>query len=56
MDNDDIFLTTAQAAHLLNVGIATLKKFIHYGKIKAVRTPGGHYRIRKKDLFENLYS
>jgi excisionase family DNA binding protein len=47
-----IFLTTAQAAKLLNVSVSTLKKFIYLGKIKTLRTPGGHHRILRKDLFD----
>ncbi len=54
--NDEKFLTASQAAELLNVSISTLKKFIHSGKIKALKTPGGHYRVLRKDLLENLYS
>ena len=53
--NEKEFLTTAQAAKVLNVSVATLKKFIYMGKLKALKTPGGHYRIRKKFLFEELY-
>ena len=49
------FLTTAQAAKILNVSVATLKKFIYIGRLKAVKTPGGHYRILKKYLLEGLY-
>ncbi|MBF0485334.1 MAG: helix-turn-helix domain-containing protein [Candidatus Omnitrophica bacterium] len=55
INTEDSFLTTAQAAKALNVSVATLKKFVLYGRIKAIKTPGGHYRIRKKDLFENIY-
>jgi excisionase family DNA binding protein len=40
----------------LNISMATLKKIIIQGKIKAFKTPGGHYRIRKADLLETLYS
>lgn len=45
------FLTTTQAAELLNVSLSTLKKFVYEGKLKTLKTPGGHYRILKKDLF-----
>jgi len=48
------FLTTTQAASYLNISIATLKKLILLGKIKSFKTPGGHYRIFKKELLENL--
>ena len=52
---NQIFLTASQAAELLNVSLATLKKYITLGKIRAIRTPGGHYRIKKQDILENLY-
>lgn len=52
----DMFLTTTQAAKYLNISMATLKKIIIQGKIKAFKTPGGHYRIRKADLLETLYT
>ena len=48
------FLTTTQAAAYLNISTATLKKLIILGKIKTYKTPGGHYRIFKKELFKNL--
>ena len=51
----DTFLTTTQAAEFLNISNVTLKKFIAAGRIKSFRTPGGHYRIHKKDLFHDLY-
>jgi excisionase family DNA binding protein len=54
-DPNDRFVTTAQAAEIISVSIATLKKFILQGKLKAIKTPGGHYRIRMKDLMEELY-
>lgn len=54
-DMNDRFITTAKAAEILDVSISTLKKFIVLGKLKAVKTPGGHYRIRMKDLMEDLY-
>ena len=46
----DTFLTPNQAAVILNVSLATLKKFIYQGKIKTLKTPGGHHRILKRDL------
>lgn len=52
----DEFLTVTQAAALLNVSISTFKKYISSGKVPAIKTPGGHYRINRKLLLENLYS
>jgi len=48
--NDDIFMTSTQAAEYLNISVSTLKKYIHQHKLKTLRTPGGHHRIRKSDL------
>ena len=53
---ENVFLTTSQAAHFLNMSTATLKKFIAMGRIKTIKTPGGHYRIRKNDLLRDLYT
>ncbi len=50
----DIFLTSNQAARLLNLSLSTFKKFIYQGKIKTLKTPGGHHRIRKSDLFKMI--
>lgn len=50
--SDSIFLTSAEAARLLNVSLSTMKKFIYQGRIKTLKTPGGHYRIYRDDLFK----
>lgn len=52
---EDVFITSTQAARILNISVATLRKYISLGKIKPIKTPGGHLRIRKRDLLENLY-
>ena len=49
------FLTTSQAAEILNVSVSTLKKFIYARKLKVLKTPGGHYRILKKYLLKEFY-
>ncbi len=49
-DRASLFLTTAQAAKLLNISVSTLKKFIFTGKLKTLKTPGGHHRILREDL------
>jgi len=54
IDFSEVFLTPVQAAKLLNISLSTLKKFIYLGKIKTIKTPGGHHRIRKEDLFTSL--
>jgi len=51
-NSQNTFLTPTQAAKVINVSLSTLKKFIYSGKIKTLKTPGGHHRIRKDDLLE----
>lgn len=51
---DDTYITSSQAAKILNISLATLKKFIYQGKIKTLKTPGGHHRILKSDLFKMI--
>jgi len=50
----DIFskeiLNTREAAALLKVTTQTIKNYIYSGKLKAIKTPGGHHRIRRVDL------
>ena len=50
--SSETFLTTSQAAKMLNISVSTLKKFIYAGKIRTLKTPGGHHRILRKALFE----
>lgn len=52
MKNSDMYITSKEAAKILNVSLATLKKFIYLGKIQSLKTPGGHHRILKSDLFK----
>ena len=51
MASTDIF-TTFKAAEYCNVSYVSIKRWILAGKIKAYKTPGGHYRILKRDLQE----
>jgi len=50
INENNVFLTPNEAAVFLNVSLSTLKKYIYQGKIKTLKTPGGHHRIRKSDL------
>ena len=43
-------LNTSEAAELLNVTSQTIKNYIYSGKLKSLKTPGGHHRIRRSDL------
>lgn len=42
--------TTAQAARLLGVSVATVVNWIDDGRLRAHKTPGGHRRIAREDL------
>jgi len=44
------YLTTFQAADMLSVSPDAVLKWIKSGKIIAYKTPGGHYRIEKKEI------
>jgi len=45
-------LNTKEAAVLLNVTTQTIKNYIYSNRLNALKTPGGHHRIRKSDLKE----
>jgi hypothetical protein len=42
--------STGEAAKLLGVSFITVKRWIYAGKIKAIKTPGGHYRIPESEI------
>jgi molybdopterin-binding protein len=44
-------LLTPRAASLrLGISYPTIKQWIYHGKIKTVKTPGGHYRVPEAEL------
>ena len=43
-------LTPKEAAKLLTVSYPTIKQWIYAGKIRSVKTPGGHHRIPRSEL------
>ncbi|QNI34300.1 helix-turn-helix transcriptional regulator [Alloacidobacterium dinghuense] len=43
-------LTPREAALRLGISYPTIKQWLYHGKIKAVKTPGGHYRIPEAEL------
>jgi excisionase family DNA binding protein len=47
---NETYLTPRQAAGILNVSLSTLKKLIYSGKIRTIKTPGGHHRINRENL------
>ncbi|HZS48030.1 MAG TPA: TOBE domain-containing protein [Blastocatellia bacterium] len=38
------------AAKLMSVSFPTLKQWIYQGKLKSVKTPGGHHRIPRSEV------
>ncbi len=43
-------LTPRESALRLGISYPTIKQWIYHGKIKAVKTAGGHYRIPEAEL------
>lgn len=43
-------LTPRAAALRLGISYPTIKQWIYHGKIKTVKTPGGHYRVPEAEL------
>jgi molybdopterin-binding protein len=48
-------LTPREAALRLGISYPAIKQWIYRGKLKAVKTPGGHYRIPEGELDALLY-
>ena len=49
----DVF-TTFDAALICQMNIASIKNWISKGYLRAFRTPGGHFRIQKRDFISFL--
>lgn len=45
----DGFLTPAQLAETWGISLRTVQRYLQTGQVKAIRLPGGHYRIRAED-------
>jgi molybdopterin-binding protein len=43
-------LKPQDAARLINVSYPTMKQWIYQGKVKSVKTPGGHHRIPRSEI------
>jgi excisionase family DNA binding protein/putative nucleotidyltransferase with HDIG domain len=52
--NDEIYFTPKQAAEYFNLSLSTIKNYIYANKLKTLKTPGGHHRIRKSELLATL--
>ena len=45
-----MLLSPREAAQRLGISYPTIKQWIYRGKLKSVKTPGGHYRIQEAEL------
>jgi molybdopterin-binding protein len=48
-------LTPRRAAEILGISYPTVKQWIYHGKLRSVRTPGGHHRISLSELDRYLH-
>lgn len=52
--DSEIYFTPKQAAKCFNLSLSTIKNYIYAEKLKTLKTPGGHHRIRKSELLATL--
>ena len=43
-------LAPREVANILGISYPTLKQWIYHGKIKSVKTPGGHHRVPESEI------
>lgn len=43
-------LTPRAASERLGISYPTIKQWLYRGKLRAVKTPGGHYRIHEREI------
>lgn len=55
MTTSEKLFTPREAAQVLGISYPTLKQWIYKGKIRTVRTAGGHHRIPEKEIDKFLY-
>lgn len=51
---EETYFTPKQAAAYFNLSLSTIKNYIYSGKLKTLKTPGGHHRIRKSELLTTM--
>jgi molybdopterin-binding protein len=44
------YLSPREAAKRLSVSYPTMKQWLYRGKVRASKTPGGHYRITEEEI------
>lgn len=50
MEREPALLTVGEVAEQFRVHSATVGRWIRDGALDAIRTPGGQYRVRRKDV------
>lgn len=50
----EIYFTPKQAADYFNLSLSAVKNYIYAGKIRTLKTPGGHHRISKAAILAAL--
>lgn len=50
MDDDDQLLTPAEVAVLFRVSPKTVTRWARAGKLRAIKTMGGHRRFRRSEV------
>jgi molybdopterin-binding protein len=53
--SEENLLRPRDAAVQLKISYPTIKQWIYHRKLKAVKTPGGHYRIPQSEIDRLLY-
>ena len=48
--------TPRDAAERLGISYPTIKQWLYRGKLRAVKTPGGHYRIPEREIQALLHA
>ena len=48
--------TPRAAAERLGISYPTIKQWLYRGKLRAVKTPGGHYRIHEREIQSFLHT
>jgi len=43
-------MTPRESAKILGISYPTLKQWIYHGKIRSVKTPGGHHRVPESEI------
>jgi excisionase family DNA binding protein len=48
--DDPELLTTSRVAKLLGVSQSTVERWIGLDRLKAIKLPSGHYRVRRSEV------